>query len=93
MRPRKPVELQEKRKVLEVGLDKTYTFPFRRFLISSSIYSTLQELLYACRFGMDHVTDVDTPNDKLTELIREFLSTKLVLWVEVVALKRIACGG
>ena len=52
-----------------------------------------EELLYACRFGMDHVADVDTPNDIFTELLREFLSTKLVLWVEVDPLKRIAGGG
>ena len=46
-----------------------------------------EELWYACRFGLDHVADVDTPDDEFTQLLREFLSTKLVLWMEVVASK------
>ena len=44
-----------------------------------------EEIWYACRFGMDHVTDVDTPDDNFTQLLREFFSTKLVLWIEAVA--------
>lgn len=46
-----------------------------------------EELWYACRFGMDHVVDVDAPDAKIAELLREFLSTKVVLWMEVVASK------
>ena len=46
-----------------------------------------EELWYACRFGMDHVFDVDTPYDNFTQLLRDFLSSKLVLWMEVVASK------
>ena len=48
-----------------------------------------EELWYACRFGKDHVADVDTPDDTLPQLIRGFLSepTKLVHWMEVVASK------
>ena len=46
-----------------------------------------EELWYACRFGMDHVVDVDTPDDNFTQSFREFLATKLVLWMEAVASK------
>lgn len=44
-------------------------------------------LWYSCRFGMSHIVDVATPDDKLAQLLREFLSTKLVLWMEVVSSK------
>ena len=46
-----------------------------------------EELWYACRFGMDHVTDVDAPDEEFIQLLREFVSTKFVLWMEVVASK------
>lgn len=44
-----------------------------------------EELRYASRFGMAHVIDIITPDDGFTQLLREFLSTKLVLWMEVVS--------
>ena len=36
---------------------------------------------------MDHVTDVDTRDDKFIQILQEFLSTKLVNWMEVFASK------
>ena len=36
---------------------------------------------------MDHATDVDTLDDKFTQILQEFLSMKLVNWMEVVASK------
>ena len=36
---------------------------------------------------MDHVSNVDTLDDNFTQILQEFLSPKLVIWMEVVASK------
>lgn len=47
-----------------------------------------EELWYACRFWMDHITDVEAPvPNGLIESLRSFVSTQLIFWIEVVTLK------
>ena len=46
-----------------------------------------EELWYACKFGISHIVNIDTPDEESARLLREFLSTKLVLWMEVVSSK------
>ena len=46
-----------------------------------------EELWYACRFWIDHVVDVEVPVSGLVDAIHTFLSTKAVLWIELVASK------
>jgi hypothetical protein len=47
-----------------------------------------EELWYACRFWMDHITDVEAPvPNGLIESLQSFVSTQLIFWIEVVTLK------
>lgn len=42
-----------------------------------------EDVLYSCRFWTTHIIGVDNPGDEFTRLLRQFLSSKLVLWMEV----------
>ncbi|KAG8722990.1 POC1 centriolar protein A [Ceratobasidium sp. 395] len=46
-----------------------------------------EELLYACQFWQDHVSDMQSSND-IEEVLKIFMDQKLTLWMELVA----ACG-
>jgi len=47
-----------------------------------------EELLYACRFWMDHIVDVEAPVPSyLIEALQRFLSTQLVFWIEMLTVK------
>ena len=47
-----------------------------------------EALRYACRFWLQHVIDVDNPVPKLlVDSLRTFLSTRLVIWIEVLISK------
>jgi hypothetical protein len=47
-----------------------------------------EEVWYACRFWLDHISDVDGPvSAEFMAALRGLLSTQLVLWIEIVAAK------
>jgi hypothetical protein len=47
-----------------------------------------EEIWYACRFWADHIIDVESPvSTQLITSLRDFLSTKIVLWMEIVTAK------
>lgn len=42
-----------------------------------------EEVLYSCRFWTSHIVGVNLPTESLVELLRQLLSSKFVLWMEV----------
>jgi len=47
-----------------------------------------EELLYACRFWMDHIVEVEAPVPSLLiEALHSFLSTQLISWIEILTAK------
>jgi hypothetical protein len=42
-----------------------------------------EELWYACCFWIDHLVDLGDPEQELLDMLQSFLSTKVVLWMEV----------
>lgn len=42
-----------------------------------------EEVLYSCRFWTTHIVGVDNPGDDIIRCLRQFLSSKFVLWMEV----------
>jgi hypothetical protein len=47
-----------------------------------------EELLYACRFWMDHIVEVEAPVPSLLiEALHRFLSTQLISWIEILTAK------
>jgi hypothetical protein len=47
-----------------------------------------EEVWYACRFWLDHITDVESPVPvEFRIALRDLLSTKIVLWIEIVTAK------
>ena len=47
-----------------------------------------EELSYACRFWMDHIIDIESPvPSHLIRLLRDFVSTRLILWIELLTCK------
>jgi hypothetical protein len=47
-----------------------------------------EELLYACRFWMDHIVEVEAPVPSLlVEALQSFLSTQLISWIEILTAK------
>lgn len=47
-----------------------------------------EEVWYACRFWLDHIIDVECPiPPELIVALQDFVSTRIVLWTEIVAAK------
>jgi hypothetical protein len=47
-----------------------------------------EEVWYACRFWPDHIVDVESPvSVEFIAALRNLLSTKIVLWMEIVTAK------
>jgi hypothetical protein len=47
-----------------------------------------EELLYPCRFWMDHIVEVEAPvPNLLIEALHSFLSTQLISWIEILTAK------
>lgn len=46
-----------------------------------------EELWYACRFWVAHVIDIESPEKELVDALRDFLSTQVMLWVELTTSK------
>jgi hypothetical protein len=47
-----------------------------------------EELLYACRFWMNHIIEVEAPVPSLLiEALHSFLSTQLISWIEILTAK------
>jgi len=50
------------------------------------IHDITEELLYACKFWIDHTVGVQSPvPNELTTALHDLLSTRLVLWIEVIS--------
>lgn len=54
-------------------------------LISECLIS--EELWYACGYWIDHIVDVTTPTAALKNALRTFLSSHLLVWMEIMASK------
>ena len=47
-----------------------------------------EEVWYGCRFWLDHITDVESPvSVEFRIALQDLLSTKIVLWIEIVTAK------
>lgn len=46
-----------------------------------------EELWYACQFWIDHIIDVETPVTELIDVLQNFLTTQVVLWMEIMTSK------
>jgi hypothetical protein len=46
-----------------------------------------EELWYACQFWTAHIVEVEAPVSDLVSALRDFFSTKVVLWMEVLTSK------
>ena len=46
-----------------------------------------EELWYACQFWIDHIVDVEVPATDLVNMLQKFLTTQVVLWMEIMTSK------
>ncbi|KAF7979005.1 hypothetical protein HWV62_43965 [Athelia sp. TMB] len=44
-----------------------------------------EHLLYACEYWGDHISDVETPNSSISEIVPQFLPHHNIIWIEIVA--------